>query len=290
MSMYASLAYTKALLSAETTVDDSKLLRLIRDASRRLDLEMGLRRPLFLPWKENRAFVIDSYHVNSTLNTFDVSYHVLGGALLAIAAVAQNGSTLTLNTDVYGYPSASVPPFRALRFGSSERNWYDACGIAAGTNTVTIDGVWGYHLDYANAWIQVDTLTVDISESATSLTVSDVDGVDAYGWTPRISAGHLLKIGDEFLEVTATNTTTNTATVRRGVHGTTAAAHSTSDAVSVWQVEAAVQHAVARQAGLLYARRGAYQTVEVQGMSEVRFPADLLQEVRAVLQAVNYAY
>jgi len=78
-------------------------------------------------------------------------------------------------------------------------------------------GVWGYNSDYLQAWQAVDVITVvGINSSVTSFTVADVDGVDVYGVTPRISAGNYVLIDSEVMLVTATNTTTNTVTVKRG--------------------------------------------------------------------------
>jgi hypothetical protein len=83
----------------------------------------------------------------------------------------------------------------------------------------------------------------------------------------------------EYLEVVSTHLSTNTVTVRRGMNGTAADGHSEDTPVYRWNVEDPVKTAVARQAGLMYARRGAYTTVEVQGMSEIRYPNDWLREV-----------
>jgi len=89
------------------------------------------------------------------------------------------------------------------------------------------DATWGFTED--RTFFFEDTLdTVQdnpLSSSATTLTVSDIDGLDKWGITPRISRGQILRIESEFLEVTAVNATGNTATVVRGVNGTTAAAH-----------------------------------------------------------------
>jgi hypothetical protein len=54
-------------------------------------------------------------------------------------------------------------------------------------------------------------------------------------------------------------------------------------------VEEPVRDAVAKQSGLKYVRRGAYTTVEVQGMTEVRYPSDVMQEIWAVVQEMQYA-
>ncbi len=69
--------------------------------------------------------------------------------------------------------------------------------------------------------------TTGINATETSITFTDVDGADLWGITPRVSRGQILQIESEFLEVTATDTSSGaqTATVVRGRNGTTAVAH-----------------------------------------------------------------
>ena len=91
---------------------------------------------------------------------------------------------------------------------------------------ISIDAIWGYHEDYANAWIDTgDTVQDDpLSSSATTLTVVDNDGLDGR-YRTRFGAGMLIKIEDEYLRVQAVSTAAETLTVKRGVNGTTAAEH-----------------------------------------------------------------
>ncbi|NOG51994.1 MAG: hypothetical protein HND48_23070 [Chloroflexi bacterium] len=51
-----------------------------------------------------------------------------------------------------------------------------------------------------------------------TITLDDVDGADAWGDTPRVRIGHLIRIGDELLRVTAI--AGDMLTVRRGENGT----------------------------------------------------------------------
>ncbi len=274
MTFYASLADGKAIINASTTTDDALLLALLRTASERLDLLMGADRPFFMPYTEAREFEVRYDNVDSNLNVFILPS---GETLLALTSVSLNGTAVTASA----YPSTRNPIKRIRRTDGG--SWYEN-----GTDdplTVTITGVWGYSKAYAQAWASVDALAAAIvSTSATTLTVADVDGADEYGSTPRISAGNLLKIDDELLEVTATNTSTNVVTVRRGVNGTTAATHLISAAVSVWRVEEPVRRVVARQAGMMYARKGAYEQQTITDVGVVTYPADLLTELRGVLQ------
>lgn len=261
--------------------DPQKLLNNLRIVSRRVDKVFQSNRPVFMPYIETRKFPLDGHSVNSAQGTFQFP-----GYLLALTSLSINGTAVT---GVEAYPDASLPPFSQLRLTGDCASWYSQVCAGCAPLQVSISGVWGIHSDYAHAWLAVDVLAANIANAtATTFTVADVDAADAYGNTPRISPGHLLRIGDEYLEVTATDTNSNTVTVIRGAHGSTAAPHAQTDAVSVWQVEDPIRWAVARQAGLMYARFGAYSVVEVRDLSEIRYPPDFLQEVYGVLN--HYAY
>lgn len=288
MTLYSTLAATKAIMASgtsSTTAENPLILSNIRIVSRRFDSEFASKRPIFAPYLETRKFLLTSGLVDSSLNTLSVP-----GGLLSLSSIDVGGTALVIGTNVDAWPDPTATPITTLRLSDDCASWYRYCSTTNAPLLVTITGVWGIHRDYANAWANVDALAAGITSSATTLTVADIDGTDIYGITPRISAGNLLKIDSEYLEVIATSTGTNTATVRRGVNGTTAAAHSLGAAVYTWMVEDLVQRATARQSALMYARFGAYTTMEVSGMSEVRFPVDLLGEMRAILQEYAYGY
>jgi len=109
-----------------------------------------------------------------------------------------------------------------------------------------IVGLWGYHGDYARAWDDSGDTVQDaagMTAAQTTVMVTDVDGANLYGLTPRLSVGNTIKIESEQCLVTATNTTTQVASIRRGWNGTTAATHAKAKTVYVWWPEALVQQA-----------------------------------------------
>jgi uncharacterized protein YukE len=103
--------------------------------------------------------------------------------------------------------------------------------------------VWGYHRDYDNAYSDVETVTIDSSNTALSVTDASVYETRQY-----------LKIEDELLQITARDANTNTLTVKRGVNGTTAVAH-TSQTASAYSAMQDVQTAVERIATWLEINR-----------------------------------
>lgn len=262
-------------------IDPRDVFRNLQIASRRVDQQFQSNRPVFAPYRETRKFALDGTRINSRMGTFRFD-----GWLLALdGSVSINGTNVTVDA----YPDSTTPPFRTLRLTDDCRDWYtQACACCAPLQ-VSISGIWGFHPNYAEAWMQVDTLAAAITTStATTFTVADADGEDEYGMTPRFSPGSLIRVDDEYMEVIKVDSNTNTLTVRRGVNGSTAAAHLINAPVHTWQVDAPVQRAVARQSGLMISRNGAYTTVEVREMSEVRYPQDWLAEVFGVLQAYVY--
>lgn len=286
---YCSLHYCKEFLKTEIatgnslSVDEKRLMQIIRTVSRRIDNLFSSRRPLFQPTNETRKQAISPYKINAALGTLETP----GWLLDLDGTVSVNGASVTVEE----YPDANLPPFRQIRLTSADDDWYSVCTSASDDDPLqaSIAGVWGFHRDYAEAWEAVDALGATINAGATTFTVADADGADTYGMTPRISPGDLLRIDNdtgtaEYVEVVSVNYTTNTITARRGINGTTADGHSEDAVVYRWNVEEPVKTAVARQAGLVYARRGAYTTMETQGMSEVRYPADWLYEVMGMMQ------
>lgn len=280
---YASADYTKSIMGAVqatnggTSINEDKLMSTLRTVSRRVDQVFASRRPLFLPYIEARKFPLDGMRVNSGMGTFRVD-----GYLLALTTLDVAGNAVTA---VAGYPDSSTPPFSLLRLTDCCQGWYDYCAECCTPRQVTATGIWGFHSDYANAWLAVDavTTTAITTTTATTFTVASASGDDAYGQPNRISPGHLLKIDSEFMEVVGVSS--NTVTVIRGVNGSTAATHALAAVVYRWEVDEALKRAVARQAGMLYSRMGAYTVAEIQGMGEIRYPADWLAEVTGTLQA-----
>lgn len=280
---YASLDEAKSEQKAQSAGDDAKFTRALRAASSRIDLLMHSRRPFFMPWIEQREFVVSPGAINSYENLFYFS-----GNLLALDAASHGSTTLVIGTDADIWtPLAS--PSHALRLLQAGANWYTYCTDTLQPSRLLITGTWGFHRDYPNAWLAVDTLQAAIvTAGATTLTVADVDGLDPYNRTPRIGVGNLLRIDSEFMEVVATNTSTQVVTVRRAANGSTATAHNNGTGVDVWQVEEEIKYVTARFAGFLYARQGAYESVNINDLGAVQFPSDLLAVVKGVV--ADYAY
>lgn len=127
------------------------------------------------------------------------------------------------------------------------------------TRCISVTGVWGWHDDYANAWID-STLTVsgNINSSVAVITLSGdpTTTADAWGNLPAISAGNLIQIdtGSSLEWCWVVATTSTTMTVVRGQNGTTAAAHSGGATIKVYQPPSAINDICLRWAAWLVAQ------------------------------------
>lgn len=285
-TLYSTLDECKQYMAAESATDNTILLGLIRQVSSRIDhMFMPLRAgiPVFAPYIQTRNnYRLTGDKVNSYEGTFN-----FGEPLLALTSVDIGTTALTVPTTVTTWQGGLSPYTTLSLVDSCCGSWYRyaTCSGCNRAPFITIAGIWGYHSDYANAWIDTlqDVPVANITSSQTSFVVSDVDAANALGLTPAISAGNLLQIDSEWLEVTATDTTTNTVTVRRGVNGSTAAAHTAGTAIYSYAVDEQIKRATYRQAALEYNKIGAYDNVTVQDLTTVTFTADVLAEFSSLL-------
>lgn len=209
-----------------TAAQSARILRALRRASRRIDTFCGRH---FFPKSATENF--------DFLNAREVIFDPFD--LLEATTVTTGGDELTdvastkydlLTGSVYGlYPKSR------LMVHTDADITLDVGDRFEQANRIT--GIWGYHTDWDNAWLDSLDEVEDnpLTAAATSLTVNDSDGADADGITPRFQIGQLLKIESEYVYVSAVNDTTNVLTIVRGQNGTTAAQHAQNTAVSVYQ-------------------------------------------------------
>lgn len=281
--LYATLAQAKRELKTTATNDDAVIKQALRHVTARIN---QIKAPIeYMPRREIRRFDAAGNHIvdaGYTLLLFDDPF------LELVEIEDGEGTTLTAyvrSTDTGDYilSGRTTPYYQIGLAENGSKNWYAYNGSVQ--DAIAIDAYWGFRRRYSEAWLTSnDTVQNNpLSSNATSLTVTDADGLDSEGLTPRFSYGQLLKIESEFLEVVDVNTTTNALTVNRGVRGTTAAAHAQGTPISIFAPEPTVTRAALRWADYLYARRGSFEQTKYDGIAVVTFPPDMPGEVKAIL-------
>lgn len=230
-----TLAQMKRYLGIDTTytTDDALLTRMLIDAEQ---------------WAEKTAQ--RSFKPIISTRTFDWqgAYTLYFNDDLCEAVTVTNGDaalTVIPLTEFTYHPRRMYP-----KYGLSIKQGSDYVFEFNDTteDAISIKAAWCCHDDWGNAW--VDSLdevedAAGINASVTTITVTNVDGANVNTETPRFSAGMLIKIESEWLEVTAaTNAVTDTLTVKRGSLGSTAAAHAKDKPIYVFQPHKGVVGAI----------------------------------------------
>ena len=193
----------------------------------------------------------------------------------SIAVSSDNGAT---------YTALALTDYYLTRAGDYNTPWTynkivvnESAGnypfFYSGQRTIQIEGIWAAHDDRATAWESTaDTVQnlVELALHATALTVTDADGVGADGAIPRFTAGQLLRIELEYVEVTNVDYTTNILTIVRGRNGTTDIAHLITTPIDVWRPPMPV-----RQAAIIQASRQIERGF--QGFGDARATAEIGQ-------------
>ncbi|MCL4296152.1 MAG: hypothetical protein KJ077_10510 [Anaerolineae bacterium] len=120
-----------------------------------------------------------------------------------------------------------------------------------------ITGIWGYHERYTTeAWLDsLDTLADPVNASTRTFTVNDASGADDAGMSPRFKRYQLWRIDDEFIEPQVIDLAANTIEVRRGMFGSTAAAHLAGASIKIFQPMDDIVQVTKRIANWLYTQK-----------------------------------
>ncbi len=281
---YATLRDLRAELeiaAGAVTVDDPYLLGALRFASARIE---AIAEQPFAPLVQTRYYdAAVGDHVDDGAGVLYLDY-----PLLEVTEVLDGeGNALVEGTDFRLYPRGETPHSGLLLLaGGSLSRW-----TAAGQDwqeAISVTGVWGYRRDYGAAWVDsLDTVQDNpLDDSATSITVSDADGADAWARAPRFSPGQLIRIESEYCEVEAVDTAANTLTVARAARGSAAAQHAQGAPIALFEPEPVIARAALRWAAYLYRRRGQFQRVQFDGVATTEFPSDVPAEVANILAAI----
>jgi len=266
----------KGLGEIDATDDDELLRDLAESASRVWDALTGL---WFYPKAETRYY-------DHPRNARELK---VNGPLLEITTFTTQSTGVSLVSGDYFLLCGDrydLTPYDRIRM-KMDGDYPNLLFSGTVQQANAILGIWGWHEDWSNAWVDSGDTVQDsgsVAAAATTLTVSNIDGRDEFGRTPRIKEQNLLKIDSEYLYVWAKNQSDNTLRVKRGVNGTTAAAHTNGTTVYVYKPMNQVYHATRRLTAYLHAQKDAkFEAVAVPHMGYMEIPSGLPKDLRDLI-------
>lgn len=241
MNLYATLQAVKSALNVTSTARDSLYLEHLAAASRKIDLYCG------------RVFYLTSEARYFNAPCGELAYVDDFCSLSALAMDSEldgtfDGETWTEGDDWVAYPYNTFPKFAVELHVSGDY------AFRSQRRYIKATGLWGYGDGLsASPWTATGITATVASTDGTTLTLS-ADGT--------VLAGHTLLIESEQVYVESLGTLT--ATVRRGVNGTTAAIH-TAAAVGIAKYPVAVTRACVTLAisGLSRESKGGMKTERI---------------------------
>lgn len=235
LNSYATLAEYKAYTTARgqtsttDTSDDAVIESLLKAISRYVDTQTAR---WFYPRIETRYF--------------DVPYSrelVMDADLLEVLSIT-NGDGISIPSTEYSLRPRNQSPHFIIRLLDNSTYYWASDGSGNTHDVIAVTSIFGYHNRYSAAWETITTLAEDLDTSET--------GIDVNSGT-NISAGNIVRIGDELSYISAV--ATNTLTGTRAENGSTAAIHSNGANVRVWQFMDELKTATLETALQAYRRR-----------------------------------
>ena len=269
-NLYATPTEIKAAapdaIQASTVKYDRLLLRIANDISRMIDRVTGCE---FYPTVATRYFSPETE-----------SARLRVGYLQSLTSVAYTSDQITYTTVSTAYVVGEVESDRngggswthlRLLWNSTPIATFPA--IEDGTR---VAGVWARVEDRSACLELAGAISSGVTSTGTTLKVSNDGGdYDMYGFGSVFQVGRVVKIGSEFMEITAVSdlsTGVDTLTVIRGRNGSTASTHATSASVYVWRVPDNIREACIIESVKLLERG-------LQGFSNARATPELGQPV-----------
>lgn len=138
-----------------------------------------------------------------------------------------NGDGSTITAADYLLEPANATPKELLKLKRSSSVVWLLNSSGESEQVISLTGIFGWHDDYANAWVQsLATIHPGITAAATAVPLST-------GGSALLKAGQLIKMGSEFAYISAIPSTDN-LTLVRGVNGSTAAIHADLTDIYTW--------------------------------------------------------
>lgn len=295
MNVYATVAEVKQILGgtqkqAVEGKHDDIIKAFCIDASRMFDTwaTNGVNpKRRFYPLIAARTFAHPTGHVSELRLRDDL--------LELTTLTTKNGATTVLAADSFlTGPNGNEyqTPFQRIKLKENGTTTvFEFDGTKLGSNSVT--GVWGYHDEWADAWQDSTDVVKDaagIDASVTSIEVADVDGNDINGLPFRFKEQQLIRIESEYMWITDMDRgSPQSLTVRRGMNGSTAAAHALDTQIDTFVPMNDVRLAMRTLVTFLYERKDSIGTQDDRPMAGpdgvLVLPHTLPKEVTGILKA-----
>lgn len=266
---YTTVAKLKAYKDTTSTLtaSDGLFLDFIRQVSREIE---DISNRLFYPRIELHYFDIPrrSYDLNFDHDLLEVT-------------TLTNGDGIVIGPTNYKLYPLNDTPKRKLTLLPIQYAWqYSTNGTPFGA--ISLNGVWGYHDDYGNAWKDTGA-TLSAAISTTGATTATTQ-------TGLVFAGDLLKIGTEFFYVSAVTigSPNDTLTIARGVNGSTAATQLIDAVIYRWDPGTHIDM-LTRRAALAYTKLRTNpigETVTLDGQT-FNTPKDVTKYIDATLRGLD---
>lgn len=208
--------------TATDTAEDARLLAALEAASRTIER------------MTHRHFCPHQLTIKHDVQPHNPAEVFLRGDLLELLAVADAGGVIPPQ-DVKVLPGAILCRTDGAAFAYDNQP----------QDAVSVTALWGYHPQWADAW---DASGDSVQETPLAAEDATITVADA----GHFHAGHLLRIGSEYIRVLGSDSTANVLTVARGVQGTTAAEHSSGSTIDVYRPPADVKQLCLQWARWLY--------------------------------------
>lgn len=284
MNIYAPYELLRAVSTSITGGEDELLALYSAAASRRIEQITGR---VFMPYIEEKSF--DFQHQYELVLEEDL--------LNLITLKTNNGATTIPNAAVKTISDnrRKVQPYNRIEIvgdmdTTSPIPWNDIPAPtrffykATPQDCNLVEGEWGYHEDYSSAWFTESTLTAGIDNVVTTFAIADVSGPDTFGIVPAIKIHNLIRIDSELMLV-LDRPDDISVVVRRGVNGSTAAAHLINANIEVFNTIYEVIQAAIMIAIYYDKQKDAqiFEVVGIEGMGSVKVPMGIPDEAASIL-------
>jgi hypothetical protein len=235
---YATLHQVRQYLGIAPTTDDSRLIRFVNEAVRAIDERQKRRYDARL---ETRYFDVPCKDLGgignyNTGRYTTLDYLRLDDDLLEVTELRNGDGTIIAAADYVLEPYNRSVKHKIQLLPSAGVGW--ATSVSGDLRkALAVTGYWGFHTRYADAFensldaVQNNPLTAN----ATTVTVSDADGVAIDGSLQRFQAGQMWRIGDELVYCAAVNNAGNTCNIVRGYNGAAPAEHAQGTPIYIYR-------------------------------------------------------